>query len=387
MKKSRWFLLLGVLVAGLAASLAYVVSRPAKPPAVVTEVKPAAQATAASNQIRYAPNSPQLAYLQVMSAPAFPEPLIEPLNARIAYDDNVTARVSSPVNGRVVKIGAQAGDAVRAGQPLLWLDAPEFSSAVADQSKSQADVRQKQAAFARAKSLFEGEVLARKDMESSQADLAQSQAESLRAQQRLANLTQGVGGDGGKYVLRAPLNGVVSERKANPGSEVRSDAPDALFVVTDPTRLWVIIDVPEKYIGKVRVGQKVEVEVDAFPGADFLGQIASIGEVLDPATRRVQVRCTISNPQRRLKPEMYARVTPITDESRKLVRIPNGAIITEGLYSFVFVEKEAGVFERRRVALGLQGREESYVKQGLNEGERIVGTGALLLNAELAGRN
>ena len=376
-----------IVALGLASSLAYVVLRPGKPPATLTENKPAEKSAAASNQIRYAPHSPQLAYLQVMSAPAFPEPLIEALNARIAYDENVTARVSSPVNGRVIKIGAQAGDAVRAGQPLLWLDAPEYSSAIADQSKAQADLRQKQAVFARAKSLYEGEVLARKDLESSQADLALSEAENVRARQRLNNLTQGLASDMGKYVLRAPLNGVVAERKANPGSEVRSDAPDPLFVVTDPTHLWIIIDVPEKYIGKVSVGQKVEVEVDAFPGADFLGQIASIGEVLDPATRRIQVRCTISNPQRRLKPEMYARVTPIVDESRKLVKIPNGAIITEGLYSFVFVEKEPGLFERRRVALGLQGREESYVKEGLNEGERIVGTGALLLNAELAGRN
>ncbi len=376
-----------IVALGLASSLAYVVLRPGKLPATLTENKPAEKSAAASNQIRYAPHSPQLAYLQVMSAPAFPEPLIEALNARIAYDENVTARVSSPVNGRVIKIGAQAGDAVRAGQPLLWLDAPEYSSAIADQSKAQADLRQKQAVFARAKSLYEGEVLARKDLESSQADLALSEAENVRARQRLNNLTQGLASDMGKYVLRAPLNGVVAERKANPGSEVRSDAPDPLFVVTDPTHLWIIIDVPEKYIGKVSVGQKVEVEVDAFPGADFLGQIASIGEVLDPATRRIQVRCTISNPQRRLKPEMYARVTPIVDESRKLVKIPNGAIITEGLYSFVFVEKEPGLFERRRVALGLQGREESYVKEGLNEGERIVGTGALLLNAELAGRN
>ncbi len=385
MKKSRLFLLM--LAVGTAATLTYVVSRPGKPPVAVADGKPAEKSAAVPNQIRYEPNSPQLAYLKVMSAPAFPEPLIEALNARIAYDENVTVRISSPVNGRVIKIDAQAGNVVSKGQPLLWLDAPEYASAIADQSKAQADVRQKQSAYARAKSLYEGEVLARKDLESSQADLAQSQAESVRAQQRLNNLTQGLSADAGKYVVRTPLNGVVAERKVNPGSEVRSDAPDPLFVVTDPTHLWVIIDVPEKYIGKVSVGQKVEVEVDAFPGADFVGQIASIGEVLDPATRRIQVRCTIANPQRRLKPEMYARVTPIVDESRKLVRIPNGSIITEGLYSFVFVEKAPGVFERRRVTLGLQGREESYVKQGLSEGERIVGTGALLLNAELAGRN
>lgn len=385
MKKSR--LLLVMLALGVAAALAYVVSRPGKPPAPIAESKPAEKSAAASNQIRYAPNSPQLAYLLVMPAPAFPEPLIEPLNGRIAYDENVTTRVSSPIAGRVVRIGAQPGEAVRKGQPLLWIDAPEFSSAMADQAKSQADLQQKRASFARAKALYDGEVLARKDLESSQADVNQSEAENRRAAQRLSNLTQGLATDTDKYVLRAALNGVVTERKANPGSEVRPDAPDPLFVVTDPTHLWIIIDVPEKYIGKVSAGQKISVDVDAFPGADFVGQIAAIGEVLDPTTRRVQVRCTIENPQRRLKPEMFVRVTPIVDESRKLVRVPNAALITEGLFSFVFVEKEPGLFERKRVSLGLQGREESYVKDGIREGERVVSSGALLLNAELAGRN
>lgn len=348
------------------ASIAYaVISRQQKSPATTAENKPVVQSAAASNQVRYAPNSPQLAYLRAAAALALPEPLIEPLNARITYDENVTARISSPIAGRIIKLGAQAGDTVRAGQPLLWIDAPEFSSAVADQAKSQAEVRQKQAVYARAKSLYDGEVMARKDMESTQADLALSEAESRRAAQRLNNLTQGVAGDRDRFVLRAPLNGVVTERKANAGSEVRPDAPDPLFVITDPRHLWIIIDVPEKYIGKVKVGQKVAVDVDAFPGADFLGQITAIGEVLDPATRRVQVRCTIENPQRRLKLKMFARVTPIVDESRELVRIPNAAIITEGLYSFVFVEKAPGVFERKRISLGLQGREESYVKDGI----------------------
>lgn len=384
MKKTLWLPVL--LALAVVAALAYFLVQRHQPPRIADQGKPADTSLAKPNQVRYMPNSPQLAYIQVNSALALPEPLIEPLNARIAYDENVTARISSPIAGRIVRIGAQAGDTVRAGQPLLWIDAPEYSNAIADRAKSQADMRQKQSVYARAKSLYEGEVLARKDLESAQADLALSDVENRRATQRLNNLTQGLGNDIDKFVLRAPLNGVVTERKANPGSEVRPDAPDPLFVITDPTKLWIVVDVPEKYIGKVSVGQKVAVEVDAFPGADFVGRVTAIGEVLDPATRRVQIRCAINNPQRRLKPEMFARVTPIADESRKLVKIPNGAIITEGLYSFVFVETVPGTFERRRVTLGLQGREETYVKDGIVEGERVVGSGALLLNSELAGR-
>ncbi|MGZ5118245.1 MAG: efflux RND transporter periplasmic adaptor subunit, partial [Burkholderiales bacterium] len=179
----------------------------------------------------------------------------------------------------------------------------------------------------------------------------------------------------------------VADRQVNPGAEVRPDAQNPLFVITDPKRVWVMIDLPERYLGKVAVGQVVSVEVDAYKGIDLNGRIASIGQVLDPATRRVQVRCVVENQKQLLKPEMFARVTPLSEERQKRVRIPNSALVSEGLYSFVFVEKEPGVFEKRRIELGLQGRDESFVKSGLSEGERVVTGGALLLQSELTSRH
>jgi cobalt-zinc-cadmium efflux system membrane fusion protein len=108
---------------------------------------------------------------------------------------------------------------------------------------------------------------------------------------------------------------------------------------------------------------------------------------VDPATRRVQVRCELSNPDNKLKPEMYARVTLLSDENQRAVRVPNSAIVTEGMYSYVFVEKAVGVFEKQRLSLRLQDRNYSYVDSGLKAGERIVVSGALLLNSELSATN
>lgn len=337
-------------------------------------------------ELHFAPGSPQLSFIKIDVVQALPEPLLEPLNARVTYDENHTVRVSSPISGRVTRIQAQPGDRVAAGQPLVWLDSPDFAAAAADLSKSTADLRLKQKAYARANELYLGEVIARKDFDVAESDLRQTEAENNRARLRLRNLDPGPGNASGTgFALRAPIAGIVAERNVNPGTEVKPDAPNPLFIITDPTHLWVMIDLPERYLGKVKVGQKITIEVDAYPGGDFWGQVASIGEVLDPATRRVQVRCVVDNANRQLKPEMFARVTPIEDERVKLPRIQNSALITDGLYSFVFVEKEPGVFEKRQIALGLQGRNESYVKQGLKEGERVVSAGALLLNSELAG--
>ena len=350
------------------------------------KVQAAAPVQLNARELRFPADSAQLTFIKVQAVEALPEPLLDPLSARIAYDENHTVRVSSPIAGRVTRIFAEPGDRVDAGQTLVLLDAPDFASATADAAKSRADLQLKQRAYARANELFSAEVIARKELESAESDLRQSEAEQNRASMRLRNLDPNLKSvAAGGYALRSPIAGVVAERTVNPGSEVRPDAPNPLFVVTDAAHLWVIVDLPERSLGALRPGQGVEVEVDAYPDRRFPARVAAVGEVLDPATRRVQVRCVLNNPQRLLKPEMYARVTPLAESRAKLPRIPNSALLTVGLYSFLFVEKEPGVYERRQVTLGLQGRSDSYVKQGLAGGERVVTAGALLLNSELTG--
>ena len=352
------------------------------------EGKPQAAAPAQLNksELRFPAGSPQLSFVKVETVESLPEPLLDPLSARIAYDENHTVRVSSPIAGRVTRILAQPGDRVGAGQSLILVDSPEFAAAAADVAKSGADLQLKQKVYARVTELYKAEVIARKDLENAESDLRQAEAENNRSTLRLRNLDPAMRETGSTgYALRAPIGGIVSERNVNPGTEVRPDAPSPLFVITEPTHLWVIVDLPERSLSALRPGQAVVVEVDAYPKERFPARVATIGEVLDPATRRVQVRCVMENPRRLLKPEMYARVTPLADSQTKLPRIPNSALLTEGLYSFVFVEKEPGVFAKRQVTLGLQGRNESYVQQGLQAGDRVVSIGALLLNSELAG--
>jgi cobalt-zinc-cadmium efflux system membrane fusion protein len=337
--------------------------------------------------LRYAAGAPQLSSIKVADvSPELPVPLAEPLNGRIAYNENFTARVSSPIAGRVITLKAQPGDRVKAGDALLTLDSPDLAQAAADLDKAKADDMRKQLAYERAKKLYEGEVLPRKDFESAEADLAQVHAETQRARLRLRNLVPG-SSPGERFALRAPISGVVAERKVNPGTEVRPDLPDPLYIITDPRHLWAIIDLPERNLDKVAEGHPVAVEVDAFPGQRFSARIAKVGVTVDPATRRVQVRCDLPNPDNKLKPEMYARVTLLSDENQSAVRVPNTAIITEGMYTYVFMEQSAGVFEKHRVSLRLQDRIFSYIDSGLKSGERIVVSGALLLNSELAAFN
>jgi len=339
----------------------------------------------ASDTLRFAADAPQLLFLKIQPVAEFPEPLVEALNARISYDDNRTARVFSPLAGRVVKIAAESGTEVKAGDPLLVLDSPDFAVAEADSAIAGADLLRKKDAWERAKQLYEIKGIARKDVETAEADWHQAEAEAQRARARMKNLNTSSTTAAGQFILRAPISGIITERQVSAGSEVRPDAASPLFVITDPRHLWVQVDLPERQLDKVKVGRAVAIEVDAYPETSFVGKIVVIGGALDPVTRRIQVRCEVENPSLKLKPEMFARVTPIASKQTALPRVPNAALVTQGLYSFIFIEQSPGVLQRRRVTLEMQGSQYTYISAGLRAGERVVTSGALLLNSELAG--
>ena len=351
----------------------------------------AGQATAAdkqagnardANEIVLTAGSPQLNSLKVEPVNEIPVPVTEPLNGKIVFDENRTARIFSPVAGRALSIKAQVGDAVKAGQTLLVMDSPDVGGAVADVRKAQADMQLKQQALERSRMLVDHGVLAKKEVEVAQADWATSRAESERAGARLKNLGVSTAAND-NYAVRSPIAGIVVDRKINPGSEVRPDGTDPLFIVTDPGSLWASIDLPERELSRISQGQKLSVQVDAYPDEVFNGEVKTIGVMVDPTTRRIPVRCTVDS-KGKLKPEMYARITPLDNSQHRVIRLPNSALITEGLYSYVFVEERPLHFKKRKVTLDLQRREYATVKDGLKAGERVVVGGAILLNSDLS---
>lgn len=381
-KHKKIVLLFSILLLVIAAAAGYWGWHTLRVPGVAASPeKPSIQAT--SDQLHFAPNAPQLSFLKIKTVESFPEPLVEPLNGRVVYNDNHTARVFSPLAGRVTKIPAEVGMQVRKGDQLLVLDSPDFAMALADRDKASADLLRKKDVYERARQLLQIRGIARREVEFAATEWQQAQAEFLRAKARIKNLNADASASGGQFILRAPIAGTVSERQVNAGSEIRPDADKPLFVITDPFHLWVQVDLPERQLDKINLGGLVSIEVDAYPGETFQGKVTVIGGAVDPLTRRIQVRCTMDNPHLKLKPEMFARVTPIADEKTRLPRVPNASIVTQGLYSYIFVENSPGVLQRRRVTLSLQGIEYAYIREGLQAGERVVTSGALLLNSEL----
>lgn len=383
----RKSLVLLLLVIGAGALLLATWLQGRSEPALPSPMVPPVAAATDDEQLRYPAGAPQLEMIRATVIPRGPVPLTEPLSARVGYDEDVTARVGVAVSGRIVAIHAGVGDRVRAGQVLAELDSPDVGTAAADLLKARADENHKRLSAERLKDLLAGEALAAKDWEAAQADYAQAQAETARAEQRMRNLNpRGLPVHGQRLALVAPLAGVISERSVTPAQELSPGAGAPLFVITEPRRLWLNIDLPERLHAKIRLGSAVAVESDAFPGQRFDAKISQLGQVVDPNTRRVVLRARLDNPEGKLLPEMFVRAL-ILQAGESGVRVPNAALVNRGLNAYVFVEAAAGEFRRRRVQLLSQGGEYGVVGEGLSGGERIVTTGALLLDAELSARS
>ena len=357
-------------------------SRKSGPPPPVTAPVAEPQAVSAGS-IKYEEGAQQLALVRTQTIPVSAVPMADELSARIAYDDDVTARISTSFSGRIVELKAAPGDRVKAGQVLAVIDSPDVGLAQADLNKARADEKRTALAVRRAKDLVPGEAISTRDWEAVQADYAQAQAETARAEQRLKNLNpHDLLIKGQRIILASPIDGVVTERNATPALEVSPGMAAPLFVVTDTRRLWLQIDLPEALLSRVKLGSEVAVATDAFPDQRFRAKIIQLGQVINPNTRRANVLARIDNADGKLRPEMFVRAS-VLQHTGDGVRVPNEALVIRGIYTYVFVETNPGEFTLRKVNLVKRGIDFSYVGEGLKGDEQVVTKGALLLDAEL----
>jgi cobalt-zinc-cadmium efflux system membrane fusion protein len=343
------------------------------------------------DKVDFPSDSPQLASLTIETAQ--PRKLaITNVTGRLCWDDDLTVRVFTPVAGRVTSIPGELGKPVSVGAPLAEIDSPDFGQAQADARTADGNLRLADKAEARAKELFDHGAAAQKDVESAEAADIAAAAERDRARAKLALYGGGAPGDREVYVLRSPVAGVVVEKNINPGQEVRSDqmlanAPNLfapLFVVSDPTRLWLQLDVAESDLQALQPGQQLRVHSQAFPGRVFSGEVEVIGDSLDPATRTVQVRGYVGNPEKLLKAEMYVRADVVVDtaeSARVAVEIPARSVFMRDNKYYVFVEESPGQYVRQPVTVGAEQDGKVPIFDGISAGQRVVTYGCLLLES------
>ncbi|MCX7089538.1 MAG: efflux RND transporter periplasmic adaptor subunit [Methylococcales bacterium] len=334
------------------------------------------------NEVLLSPASPKRAYIKEAIVELVQRPLMDPVTGKIAYDETHTARVSSPIAGRVVEINTALGAKIQAGTVLAVLDSPELGQAQADYADALADLSLANRALQRQQDLFSHGIVPRKDLEQAQDAITRARSEADRAKLKLGNL--GVQNDrtDNRFALHAPISGVVTERAINPGMEVRPDLAEPLFVIADLKSLWLQMDIFEKDLGLIHVGAKVLLTVPAYPNQVFTATVSYINQVLDESTRTVKVRCMLPNPDGRLLPAMFAAVDVQSDPNDKAVVAPLTALFTEDESDWLFVAIGDGHYQKRPVKAGLRLKDKVVIAEGLHAGERLVIDGALLLRTE-----
>jgi len=337
---------------------------------------------------------------QVTAAKLIVEPLaLQPVgglvvtSGRVTFDDLKVAHVMSPVTGRVIRIEAQPGQRVKKGDTLAAIESPDVGSAFSDLEKAQADSISAEKDFNRQKDLFDVHAGSQRDLEAAQGNFAKAKAELQRARKKAQLLRAGGANSGSQnYTLRAPIGGEVIARNVNPGAEVQGQYSGGtvleLFTIGELDTVWVMADLFEMDLGRVKQGTECLVKVVAYPGRVFQGTADWVSDTLDPATRTAKVRCKLDNSDRALKPEMYATAALSVDRQRTLA-LPRNAILHLGDQTMAFVDLGKAPdgrlrFERRLVSVNEElGGDYLPVIRGISAGERVVVSGTILLSGML----
>ena len=307
-------------------------------------------------------------------------------NGRLTWDDDVTVRVFTPFAGRVMKILVETGRTVERKTPLALIASPDFGQAQADARRAETDFRLTERVVTRLRELYEHGAAPKKDLDTAEADMARARSERERTARRLEFYGGSTTNVDQVYPLQSPLTGVVVEKNINPGQEVRPDqmlanAPQffsPLFVITDPARLWVQLDVTESDLAHLKAAQPIVLRSQAWPDQTFRGRLEVVSESLDPTTRTVKVRGSVDNSKRLLKAEMFVTVALEAAEVAE-VTVPAKAVILRGDRHFVFREEQPGTYRRCEVKIGGEQSGNVIVRDGLQTGDRIVCEGSLLL--------
>ena len=310
--------------------------------------------------------------------------------ATVQANQNELAEVTALIRGRVVKVHVDVGQDVKKGALLAMLHSVDLGVAEGDYLKAGARLHEAELAHLRAKDLYENKAVSLAELQKREAAMKTARAEVREAQNRLQLL--GVPTDEinrldreltikADMPLRAPFDGRVITRNITRGEVVETE--QKLFTVANLTNVWVIGNVPEKDVRFIRKDQKVSVVLAAYPHAIFSGTITYVGDVLDSATRTMSLRVTVPNPDRLLKPEMFAIISVLATSSPDVLSVPLAAVQDGPLGKTVFVQRESGVFEPRTVKLGNEEGDVVRVLEGVKAGEQVATRGSFALKSEM----
>jgi cobalt-zinc-cadmium efflux system membrane fusion protein len=293
------------------------------------------------------------------------------------------------VNGRVTAVSVELGDRVQRGAPMARIYSSDLADAQAKYASMRAELVAAEQRVARTTRLVEIGAASRQELEADEAMRARLAAEVQGAGARLRELGLSTeraattpSAASASVTVPAPLTGIVTTRKANIGLVV--DPASQLFTVASLSPVWVIADVQEADLSKVRVGGAATVVADAFPDRRITGTVSYISPELRPETRTAQLRVEVPNPGGDLRFGMFVNVELVTPQATAAVTVPADAVQTIGERTFVYVAPSgrSGDYVEREVRVGARDRESVEILRGVKAGDQVVTKGSFLVRAE-----
>jgi membrane fusion protein, heavy metal efflux system len=320
---------------------------------------------------------------------------------RIALADDRTARVGVRTVGLVMAVYAGLGDYVKKGQILARYHADEvrdtraqYRTAVAELSRAQAGAALAQRNYERAQTLLglkAASVLqveqARQEVMSAETAVKAAQIEIGRTRDvleddlRVPADPQPGDETADEVPIFAPANGYIIQKNITPGKTV--ELSTETFVIADLSQVWMLASVRQEHLAELRVGQSAAVTLPGEPGRAFSGKITNLGQAFDPATRVMQVRIVLANPDNRLRPEMLANAEIPVGERKRTLLVPSDAIQQIDGQDIVFVRTAADRFTVRPVRTGETASAQTPILDGLTPGEQVVVRGSFVLKSHL----
>jgi len=306
------------------------------------------------------------------------------LTGAVAYNGFHTTPVITQVSGPVSRVVVVPGQKVAQGTPMLYVASPDYSQLRTNYLKAKDGYALAEKAYLRAQDLYQHHAIAEQTLEQAHSAEVQAGGDLVAAQAALK--VMGVSDPDAlvqappsfEVPVKAPIGGVVVEQDVAAGQLLQTGATQC-FMISDVSTVWVLVNVYQKDLPYVRVGDQVTIQTDTYPET-FHGRIAYVAASLDPATRTLQARIETNNPGEKLKKDMYVASTVSAGTISNAIALPDSAVLRDNENQpFVYAAASANQFGRRSVTLGDSMNGQTQITSGLNPGDRVIGNGSLFL--------
>jgi membrane fusion protein, heavy metal efflux system len=291
------------------------------------------------------------------------------LSGLVEVDESKMIKVYPLVGGQVNKVSVELGDYVKKGDVLAVLKSAEAAEIEKDiiGDSSHMEIAYKNMHVA--EDMYKSGLMAEKDLFIAKNEYKRAKAEYERSIELYDIYSLG---QNSKYIIRAPMSGFVVAKDVNTGSQLRSDNQSSIFTISNLSNVWVMANVYESDIHKIKTGYPVKIQTIAYPDKIFEGKIDKIQNVIDPASKVLKVRIVLENPQLLLKPGMFTTVLVRYTSDKAMLTIPASCIIFDHNKNYVMVYKDACKIQTKEVDVMSVLDNRAYISEGISEGDNVI---------------